>query len=207
MEYEYRTSCKDCEDILDCNLEKREKSYNGKCYIHSIAKRIKKKPIDVFRARKHFFDVLWVVPEDWCDGIKEEMACMSEQEKKDLVKNISFHGRHFQDESNDFFEIIVGIYNTILGMWRTDDIIHCMRCGELIKNNKKHNRKYCDSCKGYQKMEYIQRKCAVCGCIFDVESENKRQFRCDTCQEEANRENARNRKRRQRKKQKVTIFA
>ena len=208
MEYSFRADCKGCEDRLDCNLDKSQKSYNEKCYIHSIARRINKKPIDIFRARKHFFDVLWIMPEEWCndDTFKNEMIGLSETEKKVFISNLSFHGKSLYNESDEFIKIVVAIYNTIFDIWRTDNIVHCIRCGKLMENNKRHNRRYCDDCKGYQKSISINRKCTDCGCIFNVEPNNKRQFRCDICQRKADKENARNRKRRQREKVKCHVF-
>lgn len=83
--------------------------------------------------------------------------------------------------------------NTVFGAWRNEPYVKCMRCGTVIKNNSRHNRKYCDWCKGYQKKKYLKEKvCVDCGEELEIlNNMNNRQIRCDCCQQKADKEYAR----------------
>lgn len=179
MEYGFRTNCKGCEDRLDCNLDKSKKLYNGKCYIHSIAQKINKKPIEIIRAIDRYVELSERYL-NFYDEFNKLLSKMSECEKKYYFR-YSYLDGIFCDESNTFIYIITAIHNTVFDIWRTDEMVRCMRCGEFIENNKRHNRRYCDSCKGYQKKSILTRKCAECGCDFTVDSTNKRSYLCDNC--------------------------
>lgn len=149
MEYGFRTNCKGCEDRLDCNLDKSKKLYKGKCYIHSIAQKINKKPIEIIRAIDRYVELSERYL-NFYDEFNKLLSKMSESEKKYYFR-YSYLDGIFCDESNTFIYIITAIHNTVFDIWRTDEMVRCMRCGEFIENNKRHNRRYCDSCKGYQK--------------------------------------------------------
>lgn len=203
--YEFRIVCRNCKDKVDCNLDGHIKQYKGKCYIHSIAKRINKKPYNIFKAREKFYESLLIMPEDWLDDkcLKEKWASMTESKKIQDMRSLIFHGKTLIALSDDEIKIIIAIFNTIWDMWRTDNQVHCIKCGKIIENNKMHNRLFCENCKNHREKRenHVQiRICSDCGCEFVVDNNNRRQYRCDCCQLKADKENARNRKRRQREK-------
>ena len=69
-----------------------------------------------------------------------------------------------------------------------ENYIRCERCGLLIKGNKKRNKKFCDGCAGYLKIQTKTVICIDCGKEFEVDSRNSKTTRCVVCQSEKNKE-------------------
>ncbi|MFA6832778.1 MAG: hypothetical protein WCR36_11030, partial [Bacteroidaceae bacterium] len=63
-----------------------------------------------------------------------------------------------------------------------ENYIRCERCGLLVKGNKKGNKKFCDKCAGYLKMQTKTMICIDCGKEFEVDSMANKKTRCDECQ-------------------------
>lgn len=106
---------------------------------------------------------------------------------------------------NTYCTLIVALLNTCLNSWRNEDYVRCLRCGEVFKNNKQHNRKYCDNCRGYQRKIYIWRTCPDCGDDFIVTLPNNRQYRCPDCQKDADKLAARQRAKKYRERKSHAI--
>ena len=99
-----------------------------------------------------------------------------------------------------YTELMVEICDCALDTHRDGEMVKCLRCGALMPNNKQHNRKYCDNCRGYEPLFTIPKICPDCGKEFRVDTPNNRQFRCDECQIKINKEKTRLRVQKYRKR-------
>lgn len=75
-------------------------------------------------------------------------------------------------------EVLKNIYNNI-----DEHFIVCQRCAKRFYR-RSSNDKYCDKCKGYQKINVKTIVCQNCGKEFEVKSKNNRKTKCDECQKE-----------------------
>lgn len=99
-------------------------------------------------------------------------------------------------------KVVVAILNCYFSAWRDEQYIRCVGCGELIKNSKQRNRKYCDNCKVNSRKtnnkSEILKTCIDCRVKFYPNS--NREVRCIDCQIKANKAAARERARRYRER-------
>ena len=121
--------------------------------------------------------------ETWKSSTKNQNA--------NYVEEIILHFLHTSAttvEINRFKKIIVALADLVLGIQRNADQVICLCCGQLMENNKQHNRKYCPDCSGYIPASQEQYKeCVVCGYEFKIVLPNNRQVRCASCQAEEKR--------------------
>lgn len=66
--------------------------------------------------------------------------------------------------------------------YRGGNYTACTECGALFPNNKYGNRKFCDRCRAYTKIEQKSLICIDCGEMFTIGSKNSRAKRCPSCQ-------------------------
>ena len=57
----------------------------------------------------------------------------------------------------------------------------CCECDRLIRDNKKHTRRYCSDCIAPQQSDTKTVICVDCGKEFEVDKSNTRTNRCDDC--------------------------
>lgn len=67
-------------------------------------------------------------------------------------------------------------------------IVRCESCGILMRDNKYHNKKYCNDCKSYHKQEKKTITCIDCGKTFDINAMNNQTNRCPECYTEYRRQ-------------------
>ena len=73
--------------------------------------------------------------------------------------------------------------------WKNGGYKECKNCGRLFKTKKEGNQLYCKKCAPkYEKIEYKTIKCTDCGVEVWISSKDTRTYRCESCQEDANRE-------------------
>jgi len=83
-------------------------------------------------------------------------------------------------------------------LYQGGDFIRCAECGRLVKDNKFHNKKYCDCCATYTPIKTKVVTCVDCGNAFIVSSTNNKTVRCQKCQSEYRKAKDRERKQRSR---------
>lgn len=213
----FRTSCTDCK-FYDCKclLDANSRMIKKKCYIDTVAKKLKIKQQTVVARcnsvlRKIGMDNFSFIPktkeEGWFN--KEEWAILSNTQRIQKIDDMLYYLSNklsdytFTDVDLPTFaeiKVVVAILNCYFSAWRDEEYIHCAKCGELVKNSEQKNRKYCDTCKDKHKTFYEDKIkiCINCGCKF--EAWHNREVRCIDCQIKANKASARERARRYRER-------
>ncbi len=198
----FRTTCKDCKFNGRCLLAGNNRMIKKRCYIDTIAEKIKIKPETVVKRcntvlKKYGIDFSLIASID-----KDYWLKMSNKQR---ITDIKCNLEHFAKRTdvtvtNEDTKLFLAVANCFFSAWRDDEYIHCAKCGKSIKNSKQRNRKYCDKCKDKHKTFYEDRIkiCIDCGCKF--EAWHNREVRCIDCQIKANKASARDRARRFREK-------
>lgn len=210
MEFEQeRTSdCKNCTIKRSYILDKRARMYKKRCYIDRLAEKTGESKLHLMELFDEFAYETGFLIKDcihyWYDSasywrkldehskrleVSEMITLMQDKRKKWDVDYIPCSEKVF----NTYCTLIVALLNTYLSAWRNEDYVQCLCCGKIFGNNKQHNRKYCDDCRGYQRKIYVWRTCPDCGEEFKVKAPNNRQYRCPECQQEADKLAARQR--------------
>lgn len=199
----YRNSCKNCEYERYCNLEPAEKMFKRKCYVDYIAEKMKITPQLLLKRcnkfiRKYWIDFLGVKSYDYKYWIK-----LSGREREEYVSdNLKWWLHKAQKDETEYRksegQLYSAMVNTYYGCWLDEDYLHCARCGEVIKNSKQRNRRFCENCIGYQKKYIEDGICIDCGDEFYKSTNN--QCRCYLCQKKADKAAARERARRYRER-------
>lgn len=198
----FRTTCKDCKFNGRCLLAGNNRMIKKRCYIDTIAEKLKIKPETVVARcntvlKKYGIDFSLIASID-----KDYWLKMSNSQR---ITDIKCNLEHFAKRTdvtvtNEDTKLFFAVANCFLLAWRDEEYIYCAKCGKLIKNNKQRNRKYCDKCKDKHKTfyEYKNKICIDCGCKF--EAWHNREVRCVECQIKANKAVARERARRYRER-------
>lgn len=198
----FRTTCKDCKFNGRCLLVGNNRMIKKRCYIDTIAEKIKIKPETVVERcntvlQKYGIDFSLIASID-----KDYWLKMSNRQRiTDIKCNLSYFAKHTNvTVTNEDTKLFLAVANCFFSAWRDYEYIHCAKCGELIKNSKQKNRKYCDKCKDKHKTFYEDKIkiCIDCGCKF--EAWHNREVRCIDCQIKANKASARKRARRYRER-------
>lgn len=203
-----RLTCNDCMVKDNCQYDKRARMYKKRCYIDDLANVMKKSQQWVIDLVNKFseetgYEVYDIIPDDsndseWWQGLKkvdkrneiiDRIYWMQTKRKKWDAQYIPCP----EKEVGKYCTLIVTLLDVYFGIERNRDFVRCLRCGQLFENNRQHNRKYCDNCKGYQQQNFIWRICPDCGENFKVNAPNNRQYRCTDCQKEADKRSARQR--------------
>lgn len=206
------TKCKDCKYSNICRLNSRHKMHSGKCFIDEIGSRQKYKSDALLRICYEIETNLWTDIPGIINNIikhciypknnsfekgKKGWSYFSQPEKRKRIHDFiesyaSFNEKNdktyippTENESRKYEKVLVEICDCICATHRDGEMVTCLRCGELIPNNKRHNRKYCDFCKGYERLFNVRKICPDCGGAFIVDTPNNRQYRCDQCQVKA----------------------
>lgn len=212
-----------------CCLDPRQKMHKKTCYANLMAEKTKRK-LEFIVHKMNDFEFIYKVEiyhainalVGMCnDGVVNEWYYLSKQEKLNMANNLLMfyiqrdeelsqkHRFEYQvpdSKKNKYFsEFLVGLVDSCLGSWRNEPYVRCLRCGEIIKNNNRRNRKYCSSCSGYRRIGYLELICPDCGRLFGVDTPNNRQYRCIDCQNEANKVSQRERARRYRERKRNAI--
>ena len=197
----YRNSCKNCEYERYCYLEPTDKMFNRKCYVDYISKKMKITPkillerCDKFIA-KYGIDFVSVKYYDYNHWIQ-----LSGREREEYVA--THYLKRFLNRDTTAYrksegQLYAAMVNTYFNCWLDEDYIHCSRCGKVIKNSKQRNRRFCEDCIGYKKRGIDLGICMDCEEEFYRETNN--QYRCFTCQQEADKAAARERARKYRER-------
>lgn len=198
----FRTTCKDCKFNGRCLLAGNNRMIKKRCYIDTIAEKIKIKPETVVERcntvlQKYGIDFSLIASID-----KDYWLKMSNRQRiTDIKCNLSYFAKRTDvTVTNEDTKLFLAVANCYFSAWRDDEYIHCAKCGKLIKNSKQKNRKYCDKCKDKHKTFYEDKIkiCIDCGCKF--EAWHNREVRCIDCQINANKAAARERARRYRER-------
>jgi len=212
-----------------CCLDPRQKMYKKTCYADFMAEKTKRKlkfivhkmdnfeftyEMQIYDAINHLVDMCNnEIVDEWYHLSKREKIDMANkllmfyvQRNKKLSQKHQYEYQIPDSKKNKYFsEFLVGLVDSCLGAWRNEPYVRCLRCGEVIENNSRKNRKYCTSCSGYIRKEYVELKCPDCGRLFYVDTPNNRQYRCIDCQNEANKVSQRERARRYRERKRNAI--
>lgn len=212
-----------------CCLDPRQKMYKKTCYANFMAEKTKRKVEYIALKMEEFeftyqtpiYDAIRVLVNMYNDGVKNQWHCFSKRKKigvadrllmfwiqqnKELSQKHQYEYQVPDSKKNKYFsEFLVGLVDSCLGSWRNEPYVRCLRCGEIIKNNNRRNRKYCSSCSGYERIDYLELICPDCGRLFGVDTPNNRQYRCIDCQNEANKVSQRERARRYRERKRNAI--
>lgn len=215
----FRTSCTDCKFYdSKCLLDVNSRMVKKRCYIDTIAEKLKIKPKTVVARcnsvlRKIGMDNFSFIPKTKDEGWfnKEEWTILSNTQRIQKIDNMLYYlSNQLSDDTlpdvdlPTFSEIkvVVAILNCYFSAWKDEQYIRCVGCGELIKNSKQRNRKYCDNCKVNSRKtnnkSEILKTCIDCGVKFYPNS--NREVRCIDCQIKANKASARERARRYRER-------
>lgn len=199
----YRNSCKNCEYERYCTLEPTDKMFNRKCYVDYIAKKMKITPQLLLKRCDRFLikygiSFVGVKNYDYKYWVKlsgrERVKYVSDNLKWWLLKAKKDDTEYRKSEG----QLYTAMLNTYFNCWLDEDYIHCARCGKVIKNSNQRNRRFCEECIGYQKKDVDYGICAECREEFYRETNN--QYRCFTCQKQADKAAARERARRYRER-------
>lgn len=205
------TKCANCKYIQFCRLDRTEKMHGRKCWIDEIAERGKYKPQKVLSVCLDVEKSIGIGVADVTNNIiaicgesdvfeknKEYWRHCNQPQKHKYIKYyvnwlIAEENEYSSDfvppsekDINNYTKIFLEIIDCICDSHRDGEMVTCLRCGELILNNSRHNRQHCDWCKGYNLQWKKWKICPDCGDRFQVEAPNNRQFRCADCQEKAN---------------------
>jgi len=200
----FRTTCKDCKFNGRCLLAGNNRMIKKRCYIDTIAEKLKIKPETVVARcntvlKKYGIDFSLIASVD-----KDYWLKMSNSQRlTDIRFNLDYYAdRENATITNDDIKILYAVANCYFSAWRDDEYIHCAKCGDLIKNSKQRNRKYCEKCKVNNRktnsQSEILKTCIDCGIKFYPDS--NREIRCIYCQIKANKASARERARRYRER-------
>lgn len=203
----FRTCCKDCNFNGKCLLEANSRMIKKKCYIDTMAKKLKIKPQTVIarcntvleKCGMWDFSFIKTIDKDYWLGMSNN------QRLTDIRYNLNYYAeRENTTITNEDIKIFFAVANCYFSAWRDEEYIPCACCGQIIKNSKQRNRKYCDKCKDKHKIfsEEKIKTCIDCGCKFDAW--HNREIRCIDCQINANKASARERTKRCREKS-VTV--
>lgn len=198
----FRTTCKDCKFNCRCLLAGNNRMIKKRCYIDTISEKLKINPKTVVERcntflQKYGIDFSLIASID-----KDYWLKMSNRQRiTDIKCNLSYFAKRTDvTVTNEDTKLFLAVANCYFSAWRDYEYIHCAKCGELIKNSKQKNRKYCDKCKDKHKTFYEDKIkiCIDCGCEF--EAWHNREVRCIDCQINANKAAARERARRYRER-------
>lgn len=99
--------------------------------------------------------------------------------------NLSVRVTYIDDDSDDL--LLVSDFRE-LGYeylnFHGGNFTRCKKCGILIRDNKYHNKKYCNDCSRYHKQDVKTITCVDCGMNFNVDSMNNTTTRCPECYNE-----------------------
>lgn len=198
----FRTTCKDCKFNGRCLLAGNNRMIKKRCYIDTIAEKIKIKPETVVKRCNTFLQKYGIDFSLIASIAKDYWLKMSNRQRiTDIKCNLSYFAKRTDvTVTNEDTKLFLAVANCFFSAWRDYEYIHCAKCGELIKNSKQKNRKYCDKCKDKHKTFYEDKIkiCIDCGCEF--EAWHNREVRCIDCQINANKAAARERARRYRER-------
>lgn len=194
----FRTTCKDCKFNGRCLLAGNNRMIKRRCYIDTIAEKIKIKPETVVKRcntvlQKYGIDFSLIASID-----KDYWLKMSNRQRiTDIKCNLEHFAKHTDvTVTNEDTKLFLAVANCYFSAWRDEEYIQCAKCGDLIKNSKQRNRKYCEKCNNKHKTMYEEKikYCIDCGCEF--EAFHNREVRCIDCQIKAIKASARERARR-----------
>lgn len=212
----FRTSCKDCKFNGKCIFDANSRMIKKRCYIDVLAEKLRIKPQTVLArcdsvlaktGSENFSFIPKVKEYGWFD--KEEWVSMNNTQRIEEIDYMLNYcsNRLTNDTCIDVvlptlsdIKTVVAVLNCYFSAWRDEEYIPCAICGEIIKNSKQRNRKYCDDCKVKHKplFEYGIKTCIDCGHKF--EAWHNREIRCFDCQIQANKAKAKERARRYRER-------
>lgn len=201
------SDCQTCNVKQFCILDRRI-LIDRKCYIDELAEKLKKSTLQIMKLFNDFaietgYEIeripRWYANEITYWNMLDERS--KYDEIRELIKNMQNKRKKHNDtyipctnkKFNEFCTTIVALLNTYFNAWRNEAYVKCLCCGKVFENNKQHNRKYCDDCRGYQRKIYVWRTCPDCGEEFKVKAPNNRQYRCPECQRDADKLAARQR--------------
>ena len=180
----FRTTCKDCKFNGRCLLAGNNRMIKKRCYIDSVTEKLKIKQETVVERCNTVLQKYGI----WNFSFRFNLDYYADRENTTIT--------------NDDIKILYAVANCYFSAWRDDEYIHCAKCGDLIKNSKQRNRKYCEKCKVNNRKTYnlseILKTCIDCGVKFYPDS--NREIRCIYCQIKANKASARERARRYRER-------
>ena len=205
MEQDRKPSdCKTCGVKHICILDRRI-LYNRTCYIDELSRKLQKPKSEIMKLFLCFSDETGWDVERFPSLYEKDWSMLDERSKFDKICGVIKHLQDKRKKCNtsyipctnkmfiEFCTTIVALLNTYFNAWRNEDYVRCLCCGKIFENNKQHNRKYCDDCRGYQRKNYVWRTCPDCGEEFKVQTPNNRQYRCPECQRDADKLAARQR--------------
>lgn len=200
----YRTRCKDCKFYeCKCFLDVDSRMIKKRCYIDAMSEKLKIKPQTVITRCNAVLEkyVMWNF--SFIETIDKDywLSMSNSQRLKDIRYNLDYYAnRENVTITDDDIKIFFAVANCYFSAWRDEEYIPCACCGEIIKNNKQRNRKYCDYCKTKHKAFYEEKIKTCIDCGIEFEAFHNREVRCLNCQIEANKAAARERARRYRKR-------
>ncbi len=193
--------------------------YSGKCYIDDISRRGKipaPKVLDMcFELERNIWmnitDIVYELTQShWRWGNSNQShkrELVSDLIKYYIQKNAKCDAAYIAPslkQINKYIFSIIEICDCALNTHRDEDMVVCLYCGELIKNNSRHNIKYCNFCKNHKPYAADKSKiCPDCGGEFIVDINNHRQYRCDKCQLAADKTSTRERVRKCRERKQM----
>ncbi|MBQ2395630.1 MAG: hypothetical protein II304_01140 [Bacteroidales bacterium] len=203
MDIPFRRTCKGCGYERYCYFEPRTKMFDRKCYVDFLSEKMKVKP-KVFLKRCYSFMKKYGIEFDVNYHFKDKEYFWKEQSNRERLTYIQDYLSWLIRNSPEISytrsdgKLYCAFVDTYFNSWRNEEYIPCAKCGKIIKNSKQRNRKFCDDCAGYQKLDDNYAVCSECGEEFLRISNS--QYRCPICQKEADKSSARDRARRYRER-------
>lgn len=201
----FRTTCKDCKFNGRCLLAGNNRMIKKRCYIDSVTEKLKIKQETVVERCNTVLQKYGIWNFSFIETIDKDywLSMSNSQRLTDIRFNLDYYAdRENTTITNDDIKILFAVANCYFSAWRDDEYIHCSKCGDLIKNSKQRNRKYCEKCKVNNRktnnQSEILKTCIDCGVKFYPDS--NREIRCIYCQIKANKASARERARRYRER-------
>jgi hypothetical protein len=111
---------------------------------------------------------------------------LSDSDITDMLVKYLYHIKNSKCKSALWFcygDIILHNLKTNIG----NRIYICEKCGKRYCKTG-NNQKYCDECKGYQKVNCKTLICIDCGNEFVVDARNTTKTRCNKCQDVKNKQ-------------------
>lgn len=209
LNIKFRTSCKDCKFNGKCLLDANSRMIKKRCYVDTITEKLNIKSDTVVNRVNNFvnkygidFSLIASVDKDYW------LKMSNRQRRTDIKCNLEYFAKDTNvTVTNEDVKLFLSVANCYFSSWRDEEYIPCACCGQIIKNSKQRNRKYCNDCTVKHKPYYKDKikTCIDCGCKF--EPWHNREVRCINCQIKANKSASRERAKRyrERKKESVTV--
>lgn len=198
----FRTCCKSCKFNGRCLLDANSRMIKKRCYIDTVAEKLKIKQKTVVNRSNNFvkkygidFSLIASIDKDYW------LKMSNRQRITDIKCNLEYLAKRTNvTVTNEDIKLFLAVANCYFSAWRDEEYIPCACCGEIIKNSKQRNRKYCNKCKDKYKTFYEEKikTCIDCGVRFYPDS--NREVRCIDCQIKANKASSRERAKRYRER-------